>query len=66
MLPTSPLPVTPLMAPSGMVLLVGVLAVGGLVALVIGYVVHRRAERLAPRVDVADGAAEAQSRRLSA
>ena len=53
------------MAPSGMVLLVGVLAVGGLVALLIGYALHRRAERLAPRLDVGDADAEKQ-RRLSA
>ena len=64
MLPTSPLPVTPFVAASGMVLLVAALAVGGFLALVIGYAVHRRAERLAPQVDVAD--AEAQPRRLSA
>lgn len=65
MLPTSTLPVSPFTGPSGLGLLIGVLAAGGLLAIVIGYAVHRRELRRAPRVDVVD-AADADSRRLSA
>jgi hypothetical protein len=49
MLPTSTLPVSPFMGSSDMGLLVGMLAIGGLLALVVGYAVHRREQRRAPR-----------------
>ncbi len=65
MLPTSTLPVSPFIGPSGMGLLMGVLAVGGLVAIVVGWAAHRREQRRAPRVDVVDRA-DPDSRRLSA
>jgi hypothetical protein len=67
MLPTSTLPISPFVGDSGMGLLVGVLAVGGFVALLIGYAIHRREQRRAPRVEIAGVAADADSqRRLSA
>jgi hypothetical protein len=66
MLPTSSLPVSPFIGPSGLGLLMGVLAVGGLVAIVIGWAVHRHEQRRAPRVDVVEGTTDADSRRLSA
>ena len=66
MLPTSTLPVSPFMGSSNMALLLGMLAIGGLVAMVAGYVVHRREQRRAPRIDVVDGADAETQRRLSA
>jgi hypothetical protein len=67
MLPTSTLPVSPFLGSSGMGLAIGVLAVGALVAILVGYTVHRREQRKATRVDLApdDGASET-GRRLSA
>jgi hypothetical protein len=47
-------------------LLVGVLAVGGLVVLVVGWALHHREQRPAPRIDAGDEAADAPPTRLSA
>jgi hypothetical protein len=66
MLPTSTLPVAPLVGSSAMGLLIGGLAVGGLLALLIGYALHHREQRRTPRLDVADGAGAETPRRLSA
>ena len=66
MLPTSTLPVSPFMGSSDMGLLLGVLAIGGLVALLVGYAGHRREQRRAPRIDVVDGVDAETQRRLSA
>jgi hypothetical protein len=66
MFPTSTLPVSPFMGSSDMGLMVGVLAIGGLVALLVGYAHHRREQRRAPRIDVVDAADAETRRRLSA
>jgi hypothetical protein len=67
MFPTSTVPVAPFVGLSDMGLMVGLLAIGGLVALLVGNALHRREQRLAPRVDVADPAADADpQRRFSA
>jgi hypothetical protein len=50
MLPVNPLPV--LQIPTGIGMLLGGLALGAFVALVVGYVVHRR-EQAAPQIDLA-------------
>ena len=66
MFPTSTLAVSPFVGPSAMGLLLGVLAVGGLVALLIGHALHRREQRRAPHIDVLDAADAEAQRRLSA
>jgi hypothetical protein len=66
MLPPSTLPVSPFLDSSAMGLLIGVLAVGGLVALVAGWVLHHREQRRAPRIDVDDDADTTPRTRLSA
>ena len=57
MLPTSTLPMTPLLFPAGVGALLGALAVGALVALVVGFVLYRREHGSESAIDVAGGAA---------
>ena len=59
MLPTSTLPVSPVVAgDSGLGLLVAVLAVGGLVSMLVGYAIHRREQRRATHVEIVGADAE--------
>jgi hypothetical protein len=57
MFPTSTLPVSPFLGPTGIGTLLGGLALGALVALVIGYALHRSEQRTEVTVDVPDRAA---------
>ena len=51
MLPVNPLPI--LQIPTGIGMLLGGLALGAFVALVVGFIVHHR-EQAAPNIDVAE------------
>jgi hypothetical protein len=57
MLPTSTLPVSPFLGSMGMGTLLGLLALGALVALVVGLVVHRREPQVPTAIELteADG-----------
>ena len=52
MFPTSTLPLSPLAAPAGMGALIGVLALGVLVALLVGLALYRREQRMAPTIEL--------------
>jgi hypothetical protein len=58
MLPVNPLPV--LQIPTGIGMLLGGLALGAFIALVVGFVVHRR-DQSAPTIDVANEVPETGS-----
>ena len=55
MLPVNPLPV--LQIPTGIGMLLGGLALGAFVALVVGFIAHQR-EKAAPKIDVAQAGAK--------
>jgi hypothetical protein len=59
MFPTSTLPVSPFLGPTGIGTLLGGLALGALVALVVGYALHRSEQRKDVVLDVADTTAAA-------
>ena len=72
MFPTSTLPMTPLLAPTGIGALLGIVALGAFLALIVGFLLHRRETGREPAIEVdatptAISATEAPSRtRLSA
>ena len=73
MFPTSTLPVAPFLGPSGMGTLLGVLALGALVALLVGLVMHRRDAKASAAITLSEAegqeaapAAKAPGARLSA
>jgi hypothetical protein len=70
MFPTSTLPVVPFSGPAGIGTLVGVLAIGVLVALLVGLVLHRREQPETPAIAVPEADAPAPEKaartRLSA
>jgi hypothetical protein len=74
MFPTSTLPVSPFLGVTGMGTLLGLLALGAVVALIVGLVLHHREPQGSPAVDLsgadADGAAAPEAKspgtRLSA
>jgi hypothetical protein len=59
MLPTSALPMSPFLNATSMGALIVLVAVGGFVALVAGYVLHGRGESLDPTIEAFDAAAAA-------
>lgn len=66
--PVNPLPVLQIPMPSGIGMLLGGLALGAFIALLVGFLVHRR-EQPGPAIDVAepaDAADKATRARLSA
>ena len=54
MLPTSTLPVSPFLGPTGMGTLLGLLALGALVALVVGLLLHRREPTAPSAIEVSE------------
>jgi hypothetical protein len=59
MLPTSTLPVAPFVGPSGMGTLLGVLALGALVALLVGLLIHRRDKKASTAIALSEAEGQA-------
>lgn len=67
MLPSPTLPMAPLLFPTGIATVLGILGVGAFVALLIGVALHRREHDTPTEMDVTSDAAETPDRtRLSA
>ena len=69
MFPVSTLPVSPLVGPTGMGTLLGVVALGALVALLVGLMVHRREQQRMTAIalpESGEAGAEPAKPRLSA